>query len=50
MSEQIVNQGLLGHIKSECSPRCIILFSSFAKAEYDKSSDIGIFVQADVLT
>lgn len=33
-------------IIEQSNPRCIILFGSFAKAEYDKESDIDLFVQA----
>ncbi|PIN79446.1 hypothetical protein COV16_04140 [Candidatus Woesearchaeota archaeon CG10_big_fil_rev_8_21_14_0_10_34_8] len=37
---------LLNHLENELNPKCIILFGSFAKAEYDKDSDIDIFIQA----
>lgn len=39
--------GLLDYLESQCAPRCIILFGSFAKGEHDKSSDIDLFVQAN---
>jgi len=38
--------GLLDYIEKEANPRCIVLFGSFAKAEYDVKSDMDIFVQA----
>jgi len=37
---------LVDYLDEEFSPRVIILFGSFAKAEYDSESDIDIFVQA----
>lgn len=43
---KIIESGLLEYIEEECNPRCIILFGSFAKAEYDAESDIDLFVQA----
>lgn len=45
--ERIIESGILGYIEKEASPRCIILFGSFAKAEYDIKSDIDLFVQAE---
>jgi len=44
--KKIIECGLVDYLDSEINPRCIILFGSFAKAEYDKNSDIDIFVQA----
>ena len=44
--EGIIDSGLLEYLEKETSPRCIILFGSFAKAEYDADSDIDIFIQA----
>jgi predicted nucleotidyltransferase len=38
--------GLLDYLEYECSPKCILLFGSFAKGEYDKDSDIDLFVQS----
>ena len=43
---KIIGSDLLDYIDKEVNPRCIILFGSFAKAEYDISSDMDIFVQA----
>lgn len=45
-TEQIMELGLLDYIEKETNPRCIILFGSFAKAEYNGNSDIDLFVQA----
>jgi predicted nucleotidyltransferase len=42
----ILASGLLDFLEKETNPRCIILFGSFAKAEYDADSDIDIFIQA----
>lgn len=44
--KKIMGCGLLDYIEKEVNPRCIILFGSFAKAEYDIKSDMDIFVQA----
>jgi predicted nucleotidyltransferase len=43
---RIIDSGLLDYLEKETTPRCIILFGSFAKAEYDANSDIDIFIQA----
>ncbi|MDD4878612.1 MAG: nucleotidyltransferase domain-containing protein [Candidatus Nanoarchaeia archaeon] len=43
----ILDSGILDFLEQELNPRCIVLFGSFAKAEYDLSSDIDIFVQAN---
>ncbi|MAG08275.1 hypothetical protein CMO89_02285 [Candidatus Woesearchaeota archaeon] len=42
----IIEGKVLDYIDEECNPKCIVLFGSFAKAEYDTMSDIDIFVQA----
>lgn len=44
--KQLIDSKLLDHIESHCAPKCIILFGSFAKAEYDVNSDVDLFVQA----
>ena len=38
--------GLIDHIEDSCHPSCIILFGSVRKGEYDKTSDIDLFVQS----
>lgn len=43
----ILDSGLLDFLEQELNPKCIVLFGSFAKAEYDLKSDIDIFVQAN---
>ncbi len=43
---EIIKSKVLDYIEEETNPRCIILFGSYAKAEYDKNSDIDLFVQA----
>jgi len=43
---KIIRSGLLDYLEEECQPRCIVLFGSFAKAEYDSKSDIDLFLQA----
>ncbi|MFH2020244.1 MAG: nucleotidyltransferase domain-containing protein [archaeon] len=44
--ENIHESGLVRFLEDKLAPGCIILFGSFAKAEYDEKSDIDIFVQA----
>ena len=44
--KRIIETTLLDYIEKGCNPKCIILFGSFAKAEYDKNSDIDLFIQA----
>ena len=44
--ERIFESGLIEALES-LNPTCIILFGSFAKAEYDKNSDIDIFMQTN---
>ncbi len=43
--EKIHNSGLITYLEEQFYPKCIILFGSFSKAEYNKESDIDIFVQ-----
>ena len=38
---------LIDHLEDELLPTCIVLFGSVKKGEYDKESDIDIFVQCD---
>lgn len=38
--------GLVEYLETELLPKCIILFGSGAKGEYNQESDIDIFVQA----
>lgn len=44
--EKIITCGLVDYLDAELAPKCIILFGSFAKAEYDRDSDIDIFIQS----
>ncbi|MFH2020248.1 MAG: nucleotidyltransferase domain-containing protein [archaeon] len=44
--EKIFKSGFVDYLQGKLAPGCIILFGSFAKAEYDEKSDIDIFVQA----
>ncbi len=44
---KIHESGLLEYLTDIFHPRCIILFGSMAKGEYNKSSDIDLFVQSD---
>lgn len=42
----IIESGLIEYLERECTPRCIVLFGSFAKGEFAKESDIDLFVEA----
>ena len=44
--EDVYKSGIIEFLQEDLYPKCIILFGSFAKGEYIKSSDIDIFVQA----
>lgn len=44
--EKIYKSGLIDYLEKNIHPRCIILFGSFAKSEYDNNSDIDIFIQS----
>lgn len=44
--KRMIESSLLDYLDEQLNPKCIVLFGSFAKAEYDKDSDIDIFVQA----
>ena len=44
--KKLIQIKLLDYLEEEFNPKCIMLFGSFAKAEYDKNSDIDLFVQA----
>ena len=39
--------GLIDYLEDKLQPKCIILFGSVRKGEYDKKSDIDIFVQTN---
>ena len=43
---KITESGLIDYLEQECTPKTIMLFGSFAKAEYNKKSDIDLFIQA----
>ena len=44
--EKIHDSGLIDFLETQTTPKAIVLFGSFAKAEFDKSSDIDLFIQA----
>lgn len=45
--EKIIKSGLIEDIEKLCNPSSIILFGSMAKGEFDKNSDIDIFVESE---
>lgn len=47
--KKIYDSGIIQYIEQN-NPRCIVLFGSFAKAEYDTNSDIDLFVQMSEIT
>ncbi len=44
--KSLIESNVINFIEELISPKCIILFGSFAKGEYDINSDIDIFVQS----
>ena len=44
---KLYSLGLVDYLEDKLHPRCIILFGSVRKGEYNKNSDIDIFIQAD---
>lgn len=46
MTLKIYKSGLTDHLEEKTLPRCIVLFGSVRKGEYDAKSDIDIFVQS----
>ncbi len=46
MQLNISLSGLNDYLEKETLPRCIVLFGSVRKGEYDKTSDIDLFVQS----
>ncbi|MBC8500585.1 MAG: nucleotidyltransferase domain-containing protein [Nanoarchaeota archaeon] len=44
--KKIIQSKLLDHLEAQTTPKCIILFGSFAKAEHNQNSDIDLFIQA----
>ncbi|MBN2368306.1 nucleotidyltransferase domain-containing protein [Candidatus Woesearchaeota archaeon] len=43
---KIEESGLIGYLEEKTNSTCIVLFGSIRKGEYDKKSDIDLFVQA----
>mgnify|MGYP002824656031 CR=1 FL=1 len=44
--KKLIESKLLDFLENEFNPKCIVLFGSFAKSEYDRKSDVDIFVQS----
>lgn len=42
---KLYSSGLIDYLEDNLHPKCIILFGSMRKGEYDKNSDIDIFIQ-----
>ena len=43
----LYSSGLIDYLEDTLHPKCIILFGSVRKGEYDKQSDIDIFIQSN---
>jgi len=43
----LYSSGLVDFLEDKLYPKCIILFGSMRKGDYNKDSDIDIFIQAD---
>ena len=44
--ELLVKSGLIEYIITQLQPRCIILFGSFRKGEFDRKSDVDLFIES----
>ena len=44
--EKISESGIAEYLEEKALPKAIVLFGSFAKAEFDSKSEIDLFVQA----
>jgi len=44
---KLYSTGLIDYLEDELHPRCIILFGSVRKGDYNKNSDIDIFIQSN---
>lgn len=43
--EKMINSGLIDFLIKELNPSCIIVFGSVRKGEYNKDSDIDLFIE-----
>ena len=48
--QQVLQSGTIASIEEQVHPTSIVLFGSYAKAEFDAKSDIDLFVQAHETT
>ena len=44
--ERIHDSRLIDFLETQTTPKAVVLFGSFAKSEFDKASDIDLFIQA----
>ena len=44
--KRIHQSGLIEYLEEHFHPKCIILFGSFSKGEYNKGSDVDLFIQS----
>ena len=47
MMDKIMDSGLLEFLEVEYKPRAIVIFGGVRKGEYDKKSDVDIFIESD---
>ena len=47
MMDKIMDSGLLEILEIEYKPRAIVVFGGVRKGEYDKNSDVDIFIESD---
>lgn len=47
MMDKIVESGLLEILEVEYRPRAVVVFGGVRKGEYDKESDVDIFIESD---
>lgn len=43
--QNILDSNLISFLEKECSPRCIVLFGSYARGEDTEESDIDLFLE-----
>lgn len=46
--EKIVSSGLIDFLIDELNPSCIIVFGSVRKGDYDRNSDIDLFIESSI--
>ena len=48
MINRLYKIGLVGHIEKELNPSLLVVFGSVRKGEYEKDSDIDLFIETTI--